>query len=63
MCGKGAETTCTDCKIRHLVVLGLRELSVFNERKLVLGLQHVKVKVKVKVKVQTEKFRNIGVLR
>ena len=28
----------------------------FNERKLVLGLQHVKVKVK---KVQMEKFRNI----
>ena len=37
-------------------------LSIFNERKLVLGLQHVKVKVKVKVKVQTKKFRNIGVL-
>ena len=31
---------------------------IFNERKLVLGLQHVKVKVKV----QMEKFRNIGVL-
>ena len=38
--------------------------NIFNERKLVLGLQHVKVtvKVKVKVKVQMEKFRNIGVL-
>ena len=39
---------------------------IFNERKLVLGLQHVKVKDKVKdkvkVKVQMEKFRNIGVL-
>ena len=35
---------------------------IFNERKLVLGLQHVKVTVKVKVKVQMEKFRNIGVL-
>ena len=35
----------------------------FNERKLVLGLQHVsQVKVKVKVKVQMEKFGNIGVL-
>ena len=32
--------------------------SAFNERKLVLGLQHVKVKVKVKV--QMEKFRNKG---
>ena len=31
---------------------------VFNERKLVLGLQHVKVKVKV----QMEKFKNIGIL-
>ena len=33
-----------------------------NKRKLVLGLQHVKVKVKVKVKVQTEKFRNSMIL-
>ena len=31
---------------------------IFNERKLVLGLQEGKVKVKV----QMEKFRNIGVL-
>ena len=36
----------------------LEYYTFFNERKLVLGLQHVKVKVKVK----TEKFRNIGVL-
>ena len=35
---------------------------IFNERKLVLGLHHIKVKVKVKVKVQTEKFINIEVL-
>ena len=44
-------------------ILGCREIKqtrslIFNEWKLVLGLQHVKVKVKVKV--QTEKFRNIG---
>ena len=39
-------------------------VQIFNEQKLVLGLQHiiVTVKVKVKVKVQMEKFRNIGVL-
>ena len=35
-------------------------VSVFNERKVVLGPAHVKVKVKVKVKVQMKKFRNIG---
>ena len=31
----------------------LSAIAIFNERKLILGLQHVKVKVKVKVKVQT----------
>ena len=38
------------------------QLAIFKERKLVLGLQHVKVKVKVKVKAQMEKLRNTRVL-
>ena len=35
---------------------------IFNKRKLILGLQHVKVTVKVKVKVQMKKFGTIVVL-
>ena len=54
------------CLQIHIVPKHIKEpkIPIFNERKLVLGLQHVKVtvKVKVKVKVQMEKFRNIGVL-